>query len=205
MAKKGGGSNDEAKRGREAEEARQRQIRAGTAKIDKTFDKQFTPKFYARQERAYKDYALPQLDKQHADAGKDLGFDLARRGVSQSSIRANKEADLGEIYDLNRQGITDKAREFGTTARSNVEDARNDLVLTLQSTADAEGAAKSALSRAAALSRPPAYSPLEDAFLSFTQGLATQADLERAYAAGSPVRPRYNTGLFGGSGSVKVT
>lgn len=201
----GGGSNKEAKRAREAEEARQRKIRGGVKRVDRIFDKQFTPDFYGQQEQAYKDYAVPQLDKQHEDAGEELGFDLARRGVSQSSIRANKEADLGELYDLNRQGITDKAREFGTTARSNVEDARNDLVLTLQSTADAEGAAKSALSRADALSRPPAYSPLEDAFLSFTSGLATQADLERAKAAGAPISPRYNTGLFGNNSSMKVT
>jgi hypothetical protein len=61
------------------------------------------------------------------------------------------------------------------------------------------------LSRASALSRPPAYSPLEDAFLSFTSGLSTQAGLERAAAAGSPYKPRYNTGLFGNTGSVKVT
>ena len=201
----GGGDNGEAKRARKDEEARQARIRSGTARIDRVFDKQFTPDFYTGQEAAYKDYALPQLDKQHTEAGEQLGFDLARRGVLNSSMRADKEADLGQLYDLNRQNVTDKAREFGTKARSSVEDARNDLILTLQSTADASGAAKGALSRASALSRPPAYSPLEDAFLSFTQGLSTQAGLERAAAAGSPYKPRYNTGLFGGSGSVKVT
>lgn len=201
----GGGSNDEAKRARKDEEARQARIRQGTTRIDNVFSKQFTPKFYQGQEQAYRDYAIPQLDKQHTEAGEQLGFDLARRGVLNSSMRADKEADLGELYDLNRQNVTDKAREAGTKARSSVEDARNDLVLTLQSTADASGAAKSALARASALSRPPAYSPLEDAFLSFTQGLSTQAGLERAYAAGSPHKPRYNTGLFGNSGSVKVT
>jgi hypothetical protein len=203
MAK--GGSNDEAERARRDEEERQARIRSGTARIDNVFDKQFTPSFYKGQETAYKDYAVPQLDKQHEDAGEELGFDLARRGGLQSSVRADKEADLGELYDLKRQEVTGKAREFGTTARTNVEDARNDLILTLQSTGDASGAAKSALSRAGALSRPPAYSPLEDAFLSFTQGLGTQAGLERAAAAGSPYKPRHNTGLFGGSGSVKVT
>jgi hypothetical protein len=168
------------------------------------FDRQFTPDFYKGQETAYTDYAVPQLDKQHTKAGEELSFDLARKGTLNSSMRADQEADLGEMYDLKRQDVTNKAREFGTTARTNVEDARNDLVLTLQSTGDASGAAKSALSRADALSRPPAYSPMEDAFLSFTQGLGTQANLERARAAGSPYKPRYNTGLFGG-GSVEVT
>jgi hypothetical protein len=203
MAK--GGGNDEAERARRDEEERQARIRSGTRKIDRVFDKEFTPGFYKGQEKAYKDYAVPQLDKQHEKAGEELSFDLARRGGLNSSVRADQEADLGELYDLNRQGLTDKAREFGTTARTNVEDARNDLILTLQSTADASGAAKSALSRAGALSRPPAYSPLEDAFLSFTSGLGTQAGLERAAAAGSPYKPRYNTGLFGNTGSVKVT
>lgn len=200
----GGGANDEAKRARKDEEARQRRIREGTGKIDKVFDKSFTPGFYKGQETAYTDYALPQLDKQYGDAGETLGFDLARRGLTNSSVRAQKEADLGELYELNRQGVVDKAREFGTTAKRGVEDARNDLLLTLQSTADASGAAKSALSRADVLSKPPAYSPLEDLFLSFTSGLATQAGLERAHSVGGP-KPRYNTGLFDRSNSVKVT
>lgn len=192
-------ANEEAEKAREAEEARQAKIREGTGRINTIFDKQFTPKFYGEQSNAYKQYAMPQLNKQYEDAGSELTFDLARRGLTDSSIRADKSADLSELYTLNKQGTIDKAREFATNARGAVEDARNDLILTLQSTGDAEGAAKSALARAGALSKPPAYSPLEDLFLSFTSGLGAQAGLERAYAAGSGIRPRYNLGIYGPS------
>jgi hypothetical protein len=201
-----GDANDEAKRARRDEEARQGRIRTGTQKINQTFDKQFTPAFYKGQSKAYTDYATPQLDDQYADAGSELTFDLARRSLSDSSIRADKSADLSKMYELNRQDIVDKGRKAATDARSGVEDARSDLLLTLQSTADAAGAGKNALSRAKVLSQPEAYSPLEDLFLKFTSGLSTQAALEKAYAAGSGVKPRFSTGIYGpGSNSVKVS
>lgn len=204
MAK--GGSNKEAERAREAEEARQARIRQGTENINQVFDENFTPQFYNDQAKAYRQYAMPQVNEQYEDAGNKLAFDLSRRGLTDSSIRADKSADLSELYELNRQGVVDKAREYSTNARTGAEDARNDLILTLQSTGDAAGAAQAANARADALSRPPAYSPLEDVFLSFTSGLATQAALERAQAAGSGVKPRFNLGLYGPSpDSVRVT
>lgn len=201
-----GGGNDEAEKAREAEEARQARIRQGTENINQVFDENFTPQFYNDQSKAYRQYAMPQVNEQYEDAGNKLAFDLSRRGLTDSSIRADKSADLSELYELNRQGVVDKAREYSTNARTGAEDARNDLILTLQSTGDAAGAAQAANARADALSRPPAYSPLEDVFLSFTSGLATQAALERAQAAGSGVKPRFNLGLYGPSpDSVRVT
>lgn len=197
-------ANEEAKRARRDEEARQSRIRTGTAKINATFDKQFTPAFYKKQADAYSDYATPQLEKQYQDAGSELTFDLARRGLTDSTIRADKAADLSELYTLNKQDIADKAHRAATDARSGVEGARNDLLLTLQSTADAAGAGKQALARAKVLSQPEAYSPLEDMFTQFTSTLSTQAALERAYAAGSGVKPRYSLGIYGPSSSSVV-
>ena len=200
-------ANKEAKRAREAEEARQARIREGTKTINKTFDKQFKGTgFYSKQAQGYRDYAMPQLEEQYKDAGSELGFDLARRGLTDSSIRADKTADLSELYEINRQDVVGKSKQIANDARKNVEDARNDLILTLQSTGDAVGAGKSALSRAEVLSKPESYSPLEDLFLQFTSGLSTQAALERAYAAGSGVKPRYSMGIYGpSSSSVKVS
>jgi hypothetical protein len=198
--------NDEAEKARQAEEERQAQIRAGTEKVNTTFDKSFTPAFFGKQSKAYSDFATPQLNEQYKDAGSELTFDLARRGLTDSSIRADKSADLSELYTLNKQDITGKARAAATEARGGVEDARNDLITTLQATGDAAGAGKAALSRAKVLSQPEAYSPLEDLFLKFTSGLSTQAALEKSYAAGSGVKPRFNMGIYNPSSSaVKVS
>lgn len=202
-----GDANEEARAARQAEDERQGRIRRGTNRVNYLFDRQFDGTgFYAEQGQNYRDYAMPQLDEQYRDAGSELGFDLARRGLTDSSVRADRTADLSELYELNRQDVVDQSRQVANDARSGVEDARNDLILTLQSTADAEGATRSALARADALSQPEAYSPLEDMFLQFTSGLSSQAALERAYAAGSGVRPRFNMGIYGpSSSSVQVS
>lgn len=199
-------ANKEAKAARREEEARQARIRSGTDRINNIFDKNFTSKFYKGVASDYMAFARPQLDKQYKDAGSELAFDLERRGLTDSTVRADKTADLSELYELNRQNLVDKALEARTKSRSGVEDARSGLITTLQATADASGAAKSALSRASVLSQPEAYSPLEDLFVQFTSGLSTQAALEKAYAAGSGVQPRYSLGIYGpSSGSVKVS
>jgi hypothetical protein len=201
-----GSENDEARAARREEDARQNRIKVGTEQINNRFNRQFTPQFYQDQAKAYRQFAIPQLREQYQDAGSELTFDLARRGLTDSSVRADKKADLSQLYELNRQDLEGKAQKAKTDARSGVEDARGDLILNLQATGDAAGAGQAALSRAAVLSAPENYSPLEDLFTQFTSGLSTQAALERAYAAGSGVKPRFNTGIYGpGPNSVTVS
>jgi hypothetical protein len=188
------GSSDEL---REEEERRQARIRKGTDKINNTFDSQFSPEYYADQRDNYLKYARPQLADQYGDASKELTYALARGGNLDSSARGEKSADLQQLYDLNAQKIGDDALSYKSKARSSIEDARSGLINTLNATGDAQQAASSAISRADALSAPPAYSPLSQLFTDFTAGLGTQAALERAnYYSGGQTGSRYNTGLF---------
>lgn len=196
----GGGknaSNKAAEEERKREEQRQSRIRAGTSRINDTFDSQFTDEFFTGREDAYISYALPQLDQQHEKAQEDLAFALARGGTANSSVRAQKEAELAELYDVQNRQVADTAAAQANETRTAVEDARGDLIRTLNATGDATAASNQALARAQALSQPQAYSPLEQLFVDFTAELGTQAALERASSyEGSPIRPRYSTGLF---------
>jgi hypothetical protein len=121
-----------------------------------------------------------------------------------SSARGEKLGDLQKLYDTQKQAVADKALSYETSARNSVEDARANLIQTLNATGDAEGAANSALARSQALSQPDAYSPLGQLFTDFTNGLGIQAAQERSYAAGG-AKPLYNTGLFSNAGRVSVT
>lgn len=198
----GGG---EAKAARRAEEKRQAEIRAGTTKINGIFE-QFDDGFYGDRQKAFMDYASPQLEDQYGDAQKQLTFALARNGTLDSSVRGQKTGDLQQSYDLNKQQISDQALASSTEARNATEDARANLIATLNATGDAKGAANSALARSSALSKPAAYSPLTNLFADFTSTLGTQAALERAnYYSGGQTGSRYSTGLFApSSGAVKV-
>jgi len=206
---KGGGKGGDGGAGqvRADEQARQANIRQGTEKINSTFDSEFTPTFYDARRDAFLNYATPQLEDQFKDAQKQLTYSLDRNGTLDSSIRAQKEADLQKLYDTNRRSVADQALGYSTQAKTAVEDGRANLIATLNATGDAEGAANSALARSQALSAPDTYSPLAQLFTSFTSGLGQQAALEKAAAlSGGAISPQYTTGLFGSSkNAVQVT
>ncbi len=200
-----GGGDKEAKRARADEEARQKRIREGTARVDQTFG-QFDDDFFGERRQAFLDFATPQVDDQFKKAQEELTFALARAGMLDSSARAEKQGELSKLYDTRKREITDQAIGQETTARTAVEDARSGLIRNLQSTADANAAANEAVNRAAALSKPAPFSPLTQLFADFTSGLATQAGFERAGAVDPRFGGRYNTGLFSpNSSAVKVT
>lgn len=202
--KKGG---NEAAQARKEEQQRQTRIREGTTRVNSIFDGQFNDPYFDSRKQAYIDYANPQLEDQYGDAQKELTFSLARSGLLDSSVRGQKTADLQKRYDLSKQEIADKALAYSGEAKTAVEDARANLINTLNATGDAEGAASGAINRASALSKPAAFSPISQLFADFTAGLGTQAALEKAnYYSGGQTGARYQTGLFAPkTGSVKVT
>lgn len=202
--KKGG---NEAAKARSEEQQRQSRIREGTTRVNSIFDGQFNEPYFEGRKQAYIDYANPQIEDQYGDAQKELTFSLARSGLLDSSVRGQKAGELQKRYDLTKQEVADKALAYSGEAKSAVEDARSNLIGTLNATGDAEGAASGAINRASALSKPAAFSPLSQLFADFTAGLGTQAALEKAnYYSGGQTGSRYNTGLFAPkSGSVKVT
>lgn len=201
----GGGESKAAKQARWDEEARQGRIRDGTSRIGGIFDNNFNDDFFTGRKDAFLNYATPQLEQQYGDAQKELTFALARSGNLDSSIRGDKLGELQKMYDLRKQEIGDEALSQESGARSDVENARSDLITVLNATGDAEGAANSALARAKTLSTPQKFNPLTALFSDFTSTLGTQAALERAEAAsGGAYKSRYSTGLFGSSGSSVV-
>lgn len=166
----------------------------------------FTDDFYKGREKAYSDFATPQLEDQQAEARKQLTFALDRSHLLDSSARADQEASLAKIAGTAKQQIADTALATGNQARTAVEGARADLINTLDSTGDVEGSVNNALARTTALSAPTQFSPLGSVFANFTGALGTQAAAEKAqYYSNGAIKPAFNTGLFAPSSSVKVS
>ena len=208
MGKKGGddAAAREAAQARADEAARQQKIRTGTTRIEDIFKTNFTDAFYKGQRDAFSNYATPQLETQLADARKQLTFALDRSRLLDSSVRADKTANLEREAGTQRQAIADQALGYSNTTKSNVEGAKGDLINTLNATGNAEGAANNAISRASVLSQPQPFSPLSNLFANFTSGLGTQAAAERAqYYSNGVIKAPFNTGLFAPSSSVKVS
>lgn len=180
MGGKGGG--DAAEQARRDEEARQARIREGTTRINGIFEG-FGDNFFNSRKQAYIDYANPQLEDQYGKTQKELTFALDRAGLLDSSVRGQKTGELQQLYDTNKQQIADQALAYEGQTRNSIEDARGNLISTLNATGDAEGAASAALARSQALSQPTAYSPLSNLFVDFTSALGTQYALDRANSA----------------------
>ena len=183
-----------AKAARAAEMARQAQITTGTQNINDAFSG-FNDSFYSGRSKAYTDYQAPQLDKQFTDAKKELTLALARSGNSQSSLANQKFADLKSLFDTSSQDIASKASDYANSERSSVENARSNLVNQLNTSGNASLAAQSAQNEATALGKGQSFNTLGQVFANITDGLATQADLERRGGA------RYTTGLFSSGSS----
>jgi hypothetical protein len=195
-----GGGDNGAAAARSREAYRENAIADGIGNIQQVF-KQFDDPFFEARRNTYLDYAKPQLEDQYADARKQLVFALDRAGTLDSTARTQKEAELGKLYGQNSRAVSDAALGYENQARNNVADAEAGLINGVAQSGNAGAASQQAVSRAASLSQPDAYSPLGQMFGGFTNALATQAALEKAGVyGGSPTGSagRYNTGLFGG-------
>lgn len=200
----GGGSSRVAEQQRQDELERQRRIATGQQSIDQTFQ-QFDDPFFQQQADSFVAYARPQIDRQYDQALEALNFALARRGQTDSSSRAEAQADLARQRADAERDINDQARGFANQSRNAVENARSDLLSILQGTGDAEAASNAAISRAAALTQQPTYSPIGQLFTDTSSLLSGQLAAERAAAAGLGRQPRYSTGLYEPANSTVVT
>ena len=204
MSKKDGGASKAANQAKADEAARQATVRQGTQAVNDTFS-QFNDPYFEKQRTNYLNFALPQLDDQYGKAQKTLTYALARDGNLNSSAQAYQNAELQKTYDTQRLGIADQGQNYANQARSSVEDARGNLISTLNATGDATQAAQSAAARAGALAAPQGYSPIGDAFNGVLSGFAVNAQNNRAQALLTG-KPLANAGLFGSSaGAVKTT
>ena len=167
---------------------------------------QFGEDFFDQRQQSYLDYATPQINNQYSDAQKELTYALARSGKLASSSRADLASELQRQFDLQTQKAADDALNYRTQAQTSVEDARANLITTLNATGDADQAASSALARAQALSQPAAYSPLTDLFSSYVDALGsyTAAERARAYGWGGNATNSSPTYYGSNSGSVSV-
>ena len=173
MCTGGGGAADQyASEQRAEQKAREARIAWGMKQVNSNFDK-FDDNFFGKQNQAYLDYAMPQINQQYTQASNGLQYALARQGIGQSSIGNDRIAQLSGDYQLNRQAAVDKAREVTQNARRSIEDARSGVISDLYATADPAAAAKSALSRATYLSTPQTFSPVGQLFATALDGLNT--------------------------------
>lgn len=164
-------AREEAQRARREEEARQARIKEGTAKINDTF-KMFDDGFYKKRYDAYMNYYTPQLSDQFGQAQKNLTYALANAGTLNSTIAADKQAELQKAYDAERASIISKAEADKAQAMADTQSRKSALVTQLNVTGDADAAANEAVNASRAISTSvPQYDTLGSVFAGLAEGV----------------------------------
>ena len=85
------------------------------------------------------------IDKSYGDAQRNLTFSLARNGLSNSSVGADKKSDLLTNFNDNIQRANDMSDSAMNTLKTNDERTRQNMVGSVQSGLDQTQAVSSAL------------------------------------------------------------
>lgn len=175
----GGNGDNGAAEARQLENERNARINEGMARIDETFSP-FDADYYKNfQAKAY-GLTAPDIKRQYRDASNQATYGLARSGTSRSSAAAKLFGDLNERFGQVDLKAMDDARALADQRRSDVESTRSNLVTQLNATANPQAAAQSAVAQARALTAPPVYSPITNAFADFTAQFADAQQQRRA-------------------------
>src|SRR5690606_26044477 len=135
------------------------------------------------------------VDRQFGDARQSMRYNLARRGVTNSTPGFDAFGDLTESYGDQRRAITSNALNATNNLRGDVERNKTDLYSINLAAVDPSQAAVQAVGRAGSISSTPDYQPLGDLFGGLVAGTG-------AYMAGQQQRlPSQYRPLFYGTGS----
>jgi hypothetical protein len=188
----------DAARARADEEARQGRIREGMGAIDQAFAG-FNDDFYKGRADAYQAYYEPQLQDQFEKARSSLLFALTRSGLVNSSVAADKQADLSKSFEDQRSQIISRALASANDQRSRIANQKSALVGQLNSTGDSTQASQAALATSKQLAgEQPEYSPLGDIFAGVAAGIGNAAAAKGREDTYNAYFGRANTGRIVG-------
>jgi hypothetical protein len=130
---------------RAREEARQLKIDNGIKAVNALFGTTDKNKQYADHRTNVYDLNKTSLDKSYKDAQQNLTFNLARNGLGNSSISADKKTDLLTDYNDNIQKANDMSDNAMNSLKSSDERTRQNLVNSVQTGLDQTQAVSQAL------------------------------------------------------------
>lgn len=122
----------------------------------------FNQDFYDKRKQEYIDYAMPQLTSQVQKTERDLTYDMANRGLLHSNAFNALKNSLAAEVNTQKQGIVDTGQSQANTLQQQVESQRSSLISQLEASADTSSTASTALSTAASLKNPSAYTPISN-------------------------------------------
>ncbi len=156
-----------------------------------------------RRRQAGLDVALPQLDKRFGDARSGLAFNLSRAGLSNSSQAAGRQAELGEVFQLQGANIRAGVEVDVASLRSRISQAKSDAELQLRATSDPSSWVNTALaSRTRFAGEQPSGFTLGDVFAMALSGIGQGVNTFQANKTAETLSRLLASSTTKGSGRV---
>ncbi len=148
-----------------------------TAPETKTFEG-YGDKFYNEREKAYTDYAMPQVAQQYRDAKAATMYGLANRGQLGSSLDREAGSQLERTSASARSAVVDNAIDQSSQLRRDIEAARQSAIQQLYQATDPSKAVASAIATSGQFRRPSSFAPVINAFANIANTYATNQAIQ---------------------------
>jgi hypothetical protein len=150
-------------------------IKGNEIKPDANIDLQNSP-FLKAIEESYLGFATPEIERQTQDAREQVTKQLARRGMLESSVAAEKEGDIQRQRSEALARAAQRAAELRAGRAGELEKSRANIISQLEASANAPAAAQAAINAAQVAQGTQEFEPLGQVF---DVALSTGADVLR--------------------------
>ena len=124
----------------------------------------YQPEFYDAREKAYTDYALPQLADQYQSARDNTIYGLSNTGLTGSTEATKAKFKLEKAMTSGKQNVANETINQSNKLREQVEQSRQQAIQQLYQTGDPTQALKTAINTSASFERPGGFAPLAQGF-----------------------------------------
>lgn len=190
----GGGGNAGAGMMRGLQKKQQQQVMDSTNKIDSAFAG-FDPQFFAQKEKAYMDYAMPQVQEQATEMQKQGAYKLGGQGLLKSSAALQLGESLSRAKNAATNQVGMEAMNQGNQLQEAVAKKKSDLIGEANTAADPSSSAQSAIGAASQFQSPSLFQPLGELF----NGWANMYLQQKNQNAWAPVAQAANSFIPNGS------
>ncbi len=162
------------------EAQRQQRLNSGMTAIDSAF-KGFDSGFFSRRAEDYRNFAIPQAQKQYDQTRKSLAYSLARNGLENSGAAVNENQALQDTRNQKLSDIVNEGQNQSNELRGQVATQKSNLVNQLVSSSNPALAREGAAAATAGLGAPSAFQPIGQLFGDFSQ-MYLNNQLARTYS-----------------------
>jgi len=153
----------------------------------------FQQPFFDQRAQDYVNYALPQEGQQYRTNLDATTYNLANRGLLNSTQATKQFSDLNRTDIAAKQNIADQAISQSNALRKQVTDAQQQAIQMLYQTGDPNLAAHNAILAAQSATGPSVFAPIANMFGNLATSVYTNQLLNQYRGGGAPIdTPYYN-------------